>query len=440
MGWLAHGTVCRAEARSGALVEALIADHLSLALQNEVLTERLSAYQADTDEQFAMGDARMRQLTDRLDETLRREHGTLRDMVNDRVTAAVAASRIAPPSTPQAKTVELLLGKGPRFDPRAPDTPQGQYGSQVISDSQIWMASLAVQMRALGAQLEDSQRVRLAIALIAARDQVDVARDFPDDTAPAWSEFEQYMLTHYPPRDPQRRAVTEWGELKLPASKNGDEAAIHSYGQSVLRLMREMGDRAPVSPVGALHSYISSLHPELKKFVWDKYCESGQQWEGSLSDRIPKAYSLVQGYLQGHTLSSGGGLVEQRGLAQKRPLADAAASVASGEHARKRQRQSATGAKGTGPTPAVGMRQTEQQPPKDPRIPKQLDPVAHNEKAYLDDGDPRSFSSELAHALMSEQRCLFCRRAIMAIMWSAATSWSVSASRILQRWRESRQQ
>ena len=123
-------------------------------------------------------------------------------MVNDRVTAAVAASRIAPPSTPQAKTVRLLLGKGPRFDPRAPDTPQGEHGSQVISDSQIWMASLAVQMRALGAQLEDSQRVRLAIALIAARDQVDVARDFPDETAPAWSEFEQYMLTHYPPRDP----------------------------------------------------------------------------------------------------------------------------------------------------------------------------------------------------------------------------------------------
>ena len=124
-----------------------------------------------------------------------------------------------------------------------------------------------------------------------------------------------------------------------------------------------MGDRAPVSAVGALHSYISSLHPELKMFVWDKYCESGQQWEGSLSDWILKAYSLVQGYLHGHTLSSGGGLVEQRGLAQKRPLADAAASVASGEHARKRRHQSAAGAKGTGPTPAVGMRQTEQQPP-----------------------------------------------------------------------------
>ena len=46
--------------------EALIADHLSLALHNQVLTERLSASQADTDEQFAMGDARVKQLTDRL--------------------------------------------------------------------------------------------------------------------------------------------------------------------------------------------------------------------------------------------------------------------------------------------------------------------------------------------------------------------------------------
>lgn len=117
--------------------------------------------------------------------------------------------------------------------------------------------------------------MRLAIAVIAARDQVDVAQDFPDDAAPAWSDFEQYMLTHYPPRDPQRRAVTEWGELKLPASKNCDEAAIHSFGKSVLRLMRDMGDRAPVSAVGALQLYISSLHPELKKFVWYKYCESG---------------------------------------------------------------------------------------------------------------------------------------------------------------------
>lgn len=124
-------------------MEALIADHPSLALQNEVLTERLSAYQADTDEQFAMGDARVKQLRDRLNDTLRREHGTLRDMVNERVIAIVAASSIAPQSTPQAKTVELLLGKGPRFDPQAPDTPLGQ-GSQVISDLQIWMASLAV--------------------------------------------------------------------------------------------------------------------------------------------------------------------------------------------------------------------------------------------------------------------------------------------------------
>ena len=72
--------------------------------------------------------------------------------------------------------------------------------------------------------------------------------------------------------------------------------------------------------------------------------------------------------------------------------------------------RASAGAKGTCPTPAVGMRQTEQQPPKDPRIPKQLDPVAHNEKAYPDDSDSRSFSSELAHALMSEQRCLFCWR------------------------------
>jgi hypothetical protein len=237
--------------------------------------------------------------------------------------------------------------------------------------------------------------VRLAIALIAARDQVDVARDFPDDAAPAWSEFEQYMLTHCPPRDSQRRAVTEWGELKLPVSMNGNEAAIHSFGQSVLQLMHDMGDRAPVSAVGALQLYITNLHPELKKFVWDKYCESGQQWEGNLSDWIPKAY------LQGHTLFSGGAMVEYRGLAQKRPLADAAASLALGEHA---------SAKGTGPTPAVGMRQSEQQPPKDLRIPKQLDPVAHNEKAYPDDSDSRTFSSELAHALMSEQRCLYCWR------------------------------
>ena len=51
---------------------------------------------------------------------------------------------------------------------------------------------------------------------------------------------------------------------------------------------------------------------------------------------------------------------------------------------------------------------SELQPPKDPRIPKQLDPVAHNEKAYPDDSDSRPFNSELAHALMSEQRCLIC--------------------------------
>ncbi len=44
---------------SGNIVEAMLADHLSLALQNQILTERLSAYQADTDEQFAMGDARV---------------------------------------------------------------------------------------------------------------------------------------------------------------------------------------------------------------------------------------------------------------------------------------------------------------------------------------------------------------------------------------------
>lgn len=73
--------------------------------------------------------------------------------------------------------------------------------------------------------------------------------------------------------------------------------------------------------------------------------------------------------------------MEQRGLAHKRPLAGAAASVASGEHARKRRRLFAAGAKGTGPTPAVGMRQSEQQPPKDP--------VAHNEKPYPDDSDSR---------------------------------------------------
>ena len=101
--------------------------------------------------------------------------------------------------------------------------------------------------------------------------------------------------------------------------------------------------------MGGLQSYISNVHPELKKFVWDKYCDPVQQWESTLSDWVPRGYSLVQGYPQGHTLSGGRLRVEQRGLTQKRLLAAAAASLASGEHARKRQRQLAAGAKGTGP-------------------------------------------------------------------------------------------
>ena len=63
MGGPADGPCAEQKPDTGYIMEALLADHLSLALQNQVLTERLSAYQADTVSNS--GDAQVLQLTDR---------------------------------------------------------------------------------------------------------------------------------------------------------------------------------------------------------------------------------------------------------------------------------------------------------------------------------------------------------------------------------------
>ena len=141
-------------------------------------------------------------------------------MVNERVTSAVAACKLAPPAHCKPRRWNCCLAAACALTHKRQTRRRTEsHGSQVISDLQIWMASLAVQLRALGAQLEDRQRVRLAIALIAARDQVDVARDFPNgDSQPGQSlSCISPLTTHCAIHS----GVQSQSGVSCPASRNG---------------------------------------------------------------------------------------------------------------------------------------------------------------------------------------------------------------------------